>query len=251
MIGPSPSRLPLLVLSLAMLAPTAAPAQDDGRAAPATATAAATVDDDGVLQYVLASGPIGYCILLLSVVAVALFLEQVLSVRRAVLAPAGLAQVLHTHITDGRFREAEQACAAQPSYLGYVVLAGLKEVRIGYDGVVKAMEDASQVQASRLFRKADYLFLISNIAPMLGLLGTVYGILLAFKKIADTEGAAVAAQLAGGVYLALITTVMGLVVAIPTVVAYTVMRGKVETLCTETNLLAEQVFVNYKRKGSK
>ena len=118
--------------------------------------------------------------------------------------------------TDEESRaEAEQLCKHRPSYLSYVVLAGLQEIRVGYDAVEKAMEDASQEQSARLFRRVEYLAVIGNIAPMLGLLGTVYGILLAFKKLADTPGAADAARLADGIYLALVTTVEGLIVAIP------------------------------------
>lgn len=127
------------------------------------------------------------------------------------------------------------------------MLAGLQEVRIGYSAVEKAMEDASQEQAARLFRKVEYLALVGNIAPMLGLLGTVYGLVLAFKKVAESRGTALAADLADGIYLALVTTVMGLVVAIPALSAYAIFRSRIEQLASEVNVLAEQIYINYKR----
>jgi biopolymer transport protein ExbB len=109
------------------------------------------------------------------------------------------------------------------------------------------MEDASQEQAARLFRKVEYLALIGNVAPMLGLLGTVYGLVLAFKRVAETQGTALAADLADGIYLALITTVMGLVVAIPALSAYAIFRSRIEQLASEVNVIAEHTFLNYKR----
>lgn len=202
---------------------------------------------DNVWTLIRASGSIGAVIILLSVAGLALVLEHMLTIRRSVLMPRGLAHELHAHVTNGEFAQAEQACKLRPSYLSYVVLAGLQEVRISYRAVEKAMEDASQEQAARLFRKVEYLALIANIAPMLGLLGTVYGILLAFKMIAETQGAAVAADMASGVYLALVTTVEGLVVGIPALGAYAIFRARIDQLSSEVSLLAEQIFNNYKR----
>jgi biopolymer transport protein ExbB len=201
----------------------------------------------GVWDLIRASGTVGLCIIVLSVAALALTLEYLITIRRGALMPHGLAQELHHHITHGQFTDAEQACKRRASFLAYIVLAGLQEVRFGYPAVEKAMEDASTEQATRLFRKVEYLALIANLSPMLGLLGTVYGILLAFKKVAETRGAALATDLADGVYLALVTTVEGLVVAIPALGVYAIFRNRIEQLASEVQLLAEQVFINYKR----
>lgn len=197
-----------------------------------------------------ASGWIGAVIIMLSVAALALVFEHLWTIRRSALMPTGLAHRLHAAVTAGEYSQAEQACKERPSYLSYVVLAGLQEVRLGYRAVEKAMEDASQEQASRLFRKVEYLALISNLAPMLGLLGTVVGILEAFRTIAQKGGQAVAADLADGVYLALVTTVQGLVVGIPALAIYAIFRNRVEQLASEVSLLSEQIFVNYRRLRS-
>jgi biopolymer transport protein ExbB len=204
-------------------------------------------DEDTLWTMIEASGTIGAVIILLSVAALALVFENLMTIRRSALMPIGLAHRLHANITAGEYSEAEQACKERPSYLSYVVLAGLQEVRLGYRAVEKAMEDASQEQASRLFRKVEYLALISNLAPMLGLLGTVVGILEAFRTIAQKGGQAVAADLADGVYLALVTTVQGLVVGIPALAVYAIFRNRVEQLASEVSLLSEQIFVNYRR----
>lgn len=236
--------------------PAAAP-ESAAPAAPASSAPAESGEEttapssagSSVWELIYASGWVGLAIILLSVAAVALVLENVAVIRRKGLIPPGLPEDLHAHITAGEFALAEQACKLRPSYLAYVVLAGLRETRMSYEAVERAMESASQEQASRLARRIEYLALIGNIAPMLGLLGTVYGILLAFKKVAESQGTAVAADLADGVYLALVTTVEGLVVAIPTLGAYAILRSRLEQFAGEINVLAERVFVNFKHGG--
>jgi hypothetical protein len=112
----------------------------------------------------------------------------------------------------------------------------------------KSMEEASAEQASRLFRRVEYLAVIGNLGPMLGLLGTVYGILLAFKKVAESRGAAVAADLADGIYLALVTTVEGLVVGIPALAMFAYFRNRIEAIGEEVNSDAEEIFSVFRRR---
>lgn len=239
-------------LGLALVPRALAQTQDDARR-PASEKTENGAPEEGsrrpasVWDLLLSSGVVGLAIVCLSVAAMALAIDHALTLRRKVLMPPGLASELHARISAGEFAMAEQDCKLRPSYLAYVVLAGLQEVSAGYPAVEKAMEDASQDQAGRLFRKIEYLALIGNLAPMLGLLGTVYGILLAFKRVAETQGTAVAADLADGVYLALVTTVEGLVVAIPSLGAYAIFRNRVEQLAGDVGRLAEQVFADFKR----
>lgn len=197
------------------------------------------------------SGIVGLLIFCLSVALVALVIDQMLTLRRRRLFPTPLAETLRERIGQRDFDGAKQLCQQSPCYLTQVVRAGLNEVPFGYPSVEKAMEDASQRQASRLFRRVEYLALIGNLAPMLGLLGTVIGLVLAFKKVARTEGTALAAELADGIYLALTTTVMGLIVAIPALGMYQFFRGRIEYLAGEGNLLAERAFLDYKHDQSK
>jgi biopolymer transport protein ExbB len=109
------------------------------------------------------------------------------------------------------------------------------------------MEDATAEQSARLFRKIEYLSVIGNIAPMLGLLGTVIGMIVAFRQVAATQGAARAADLAEGIYLALVTTVEGLIVAIPALGAFAVFRNRVDQLVAEVAYVAQHVFAPLKR----
>jgi biopolymer transport protein ExbB len=192
-------------------------------------------------------GVVGLVIIGLSVAATALTIEHLVTIRRPALMPMGLAEEVHQLIAGGRFTQAEQQCKLQPSFLGYVLVAGLAEVEMGYPAVEKAMEDASQEQAARLFRKIEYLSVIGNLAPMLGLLGTVWGMIGAFMQFEQTPNPQVA-ELAPGIYKALITTVEGLVVASPVLALFAIFRNRVDQLVAEATLLAEHVFVGFKRQ---
>jgi biopolymer transport protein ExbB len=194
-------------------------------------------------------GAIGYVIMLLSVVMIALIIEHYLSVRKKTLMPEGLADEAHRMVGEGQFAQAEQLCRNEPSFLAYVLLAGLAEVRLGYAAVEKAMEDASAQQAARLFRKLEYFTVIGTVTPMLGLLGTVWGMILAFMEFELKANPSVS-ELAPGIYKALVTTLQGLCVAIPSLAAFAVLRNRVDELIAESSVTAERVFSNYKRSSA-
>ena len=138
----------------------------------------------------------------------------------------------------------------QPSFLSFVLCAGFDEATGGWPAMEKAMEDATAEQAARLFRKIEYLSVIGNIAPMVGLLGTVTGMIFAFQEVAETQGAVRAAQLAEGIYTALVTTVGGLLVAIPSLAAFAVFRNRVDQLVAETAYLAQHLVTPLKADRS-
>jgi biopolymer transport protein ExbB len=102
-------------------------------------------------------------------------------------------------------------------------------------------------QSARLLRKIDYLSVIGNIAPMIGLLGTVIGMIFAFQEVANTQGAARAAELASGIYQALVSTVGGLIVAIPSLAAFAVFRNRVDQVIAETAEQAQEAIGPLKR----
>ena len=95
------------------------------------------------------------------------------------------------------------------------------------------------------------LTVIGNIAPMVGLLGTVMGMIMAFQRVAVTQGSAGAADLAEGIYQALVTTVGGLIVAIPSLGAFAIFRNRVDQFVAEVAYLAQQVFIPLKRRSGK
>lgn len=203
-----------------------------------------------VMEMLKAGGTIGWIIMGLSVAMIAMLFEHLLTVRRGTLMPQGLADEVHRLIGQGNFKQAEQVSNSRPSFVGYVLSAGLAEVGLGYSAVEKAMEDASMQQAARMFRKLEYFTVIGTIAPMLGLLGTVWGMILAFMEF-EAKANPQVSELAPGIYKALVTTLQGLCVAIPALAAYAVLRNRVDELVAESTLLAEHVFANFKRTARK
>jgi biopolymer transport protein ExbB len=200
----------------------------------------------GFRELMEAAGSIGMVIVGLSVAAVALVVEHLLSIRRGTLMPAGLAETVHELISKRQLKAAEQACREQPSFLAYVLGAGLSEVGAGWHAVEKAMEDAAASQTARLLRKIDYLQVIATLAPMLGLLGTVWGMIEAFMEF-ETKANPQVSELAPGIYKALVTTVQGLVVAIPALGIYAAFRNRIDELVAEAAHMAEHVFSSYKK----
>ena len=198
-----------------------------------------------------AGGPVGLLIILLSIAAVALVIEHIMTIRAPVLMPPGLDEEVRQLLAAGKLGPSDQACQMQPSFLSFVLRAGFAEVEGGWPAVEKAMEDATAEQSARLFRKIEYLSVIGNIAPMLGLLGTVVGMIFAFRELADSQGAPRAADLAEGIYLALVTTVEGLIVAIPSLAAFAIFRNRVDHFVAEVTYTVQHVTAPMKRLRAK
>jgi biopolymer transport protein ExbB len=205
----------------------------------------------GLFQIVFAGGWVGISIivllLLLSVTAAYLVFEHLLTIRRQELVPEPLQDELRDLLAKRRVTEAEAACQAEPSLLSFVVQQGLAERDGGWPAIEKALEDALADQAAQLLRKIEYLSLIGNIAPMVGLLGTVTGMIFAFQEVASSQGAAGAGDLAEGIYQALVTTVGGLLVAIPSLAAYAILRNRVDQLVAEASYVILHVCRPLKR----
>jgi len=195
-----------------------------------------------------ASGIIGLTILLLSVAGLALVVEHAVTIRRASLLPAEFVQEIEGVIRTGQIAQVVEAVRSQNNSLARVLSAGLAEIDLGWNSVEKAMEEALAEESARLYRKVEYLSVIGNVAPMLGLLGTVVGMIVAFRRVAETQGAARAADLAGGIYLALVTTVEGLLVAIPALAAFAIFRNRVDGLMAEVGLCADRLLGPLKRQ---
>jgi biopolymer transport protein ExbB len=190
-----------------------------------------------IFQIIFSGGPLGIANMVvligLSITALALAADNLRIVRKSRLIPDELSEEVRDLVVAGEVARAAAACHQQPSFLAAVIQHGLAESAGGWSEIEKAMEDATAEQSARLFRRIEYLSVIGNIAPMVGLLGTVTGMLLAFKQVADTEGSAGAAQLADGIYQALVTTVAGLIIAIPSLGAFALLRSRVDQLVAE------------------
>lgn len=247
----------LLMVGLAV--PLRAVAQEKAKAA-ATADPAAAAEAPkgpqakGFFEILFSGGIVGIVIMLaligLSLTAAYLVFDNILSLRKVDLLPEKLAADVRAALANGKLAEAEQACQAQPSLLAFVMNHGLTEAEGGWSETEKALEESLAEQAARLYRKVEYLSVIGSLAPMLGLLGTVTGMLMAFQEVATSQGKAGAADLAEGIYQALVTTVVGLIIAIPALGAFAVFRNRVDGLVAEAAYMVQHAFAPLKRRGA-
>ncbi len=226
-------------------------AQESGSAG-GSGVDAAPAETAGVFEIIFSGGWVGLLIVLLlmtlSLIAAYLAFEQLMILRRKELIPEGLSDAVRQLAGTGRLADAAQTCRDRPSMLSFVLLNGLAESDGDWAGVEKAMEDALAEQSASLMRKVEYLSVIGNIAPMVGLLGTVTGMIFAFQQVASTQGAAGAGELAEGIYQALVTTVGGLMVAIPALGAFAIFRNWVDQLTAETAYAAQHGLSPLKRR---
>lgn len=255
--APSPRVEPSALLPAAsgLRAVGAVPAAGAGLLAQAAAEAGDEAAEEGLggwVSVVFAGGPIGVAIVLLlmslSLISFYLVFDQILTLRHSELIPEGLSEEVRSGLMEGRLEEAAEACRQRPSLLAFVLLNGISELPYGWSSVEKALEDALAEQSARLYRKAEYLSVIGNIAPMVGLLGTVLGMVLAFQRVAESQGTASASELAEGIYQALITTVGGLIVAIPSLGAFAILRNRLDQLVAEAANVAQHVFAPLRKK---
>ena len=203
----------------------------------------------GFFGWLRASGSVGVAILLLSVAAIALAVEYALTLRRAALVPDELRLALEELLAEGRIEEARAVVGEDTSFLGRVMAAGLIKRGATERAVLEAIEDAGRAETNRLYRKVGYLALIANVAPMLGLLGTVGGMMRSFDRIA-AAGQPRVSELADGIRFALVTTYEGLIVAIPTTILFVVFRNRVARVAGEVAGVAEALIARLRQRAA-
>jgi biopolymer transport protein ExbB len=193
-----------------------------------------------------AGGAVGVVLAALSVAMVALVLEHLVSLRANSLNPRKLLEQVHQLMQERHYKIAAKLCRDDGSLLGCVLAAGLTEIGSGYALIEKAMEDACAQYAARLYRKIDSLSVIGTVAPMLGLLGTVWGMMIAFSEFASKANVQVT-ELAPGISTALVTTLMGLAVAIPAYAAFAYFRNRVDEGVSTCSQMVDHLFLDYRR----
>jgi biopolymer transport protein ExbB len=220
---------------------------------PSTVKKKAPAKAKTLFDWWLAGGVIGMIICLLSVVALGFAIEHGITIRKPRLMPPQVLEDLEQMIARGEIDQAIEYCH-QPqnhSLTSDVVLAALERYRgseFGFAEYKSAAEEAGEDNTARLYRKTEVLAVIGAIAPMLGLLGTVQGMISAFDTIASSGGMAKPEELAGGIGLALVTTFEGLVVAIPAMVAFSYFRNKIDSLIAEAGKRVDQILTPLGRK---
>ena len=148
----------------------------------------ADASDKTIADVIKASGIIGVVIILLSVVALAIIIENFVSLKRDKLAPPEIIDEIQALFDEGQYQEAMELCENEPNYFTRVCGAGISKIGHTFDAMEKAIEEMGDQESIKLHQKIGWLALIANVAPMMGLLGTVSGMVTAFNTIASSGG---------------------------------------------------------------
>ena len=220
-------------------------------AAPAPATGGQLKPDQSYLQWLASSLGWMYSIvfLALSFSLVALFVMNLLALRRENVVPVALVEGFENHLNEKRYQEAYELAKNDESFLGQVLSAGLAKLSAGYEPAIEAMQEVAEEESMKLDHRLSYIGLIGTISPMVGLLGTVDGMIASFSVIANSPTAPKPSELATGIATALFTTLVGLWLAIPAIAAYNILRNRVARLVLEVGILGEGLMSRFSNVG--
>ncbi len=200
-----------------------------------------------LLSWVIASLGIGYLaiFLALSVTLVSLFVMNMLAARRDTLCPQELVDSFEEKLNEKDFQAAYDMARTDESVLGQVLSAGLAKLSRGYNKALEGMQEVGEEESMKLEHRLSYMALIGNLSPMIGLFGTVHGMISSFQVIALGGASPKPAELAEGISTALFTTLVGLAIAIPAIAAYNVLRNRVSRLLLEVGVTSENLMSRF------
>ncbi len=178
----------------------------------------------------------------LSFALVALLVMCFLQLRRTVIMPPELMEGFENHLDKKEFQQAYELAKADDSYLGRVLSIGLVKLQVGRQQAIDAMRETQAEEAMQLEHKISYVSLIGAIAPMFGLLGTVSGMVSAFTVIAQSATQPKHHELASGISQALVTTLIGLWIAIPATACFSLFRNWLEQLNSDVDTEAVRLI---------
>ncbi|MDR3235066.1 MAG: MotA/TolQ/ExbB proton channel family protein [Planctomycetaceae bacterium] len=187
--------------------------------------------------------------LLISVIFVALAVMNWLAVSRNSIVPPQMLADFDVKIEAKQYQEAYETARSSDSAIGQILAAGLTKMAAGYKIAEQAVSDAAEEEVMRLEHRLSYLGTIASVTPMIGLLGTVWGMVDAFSVIARSGAAPNASQLAGGISLALVTTQIGLVIAIPALVLFEILKNRLSRFVLELNIQTDLRMERFKSAG--
>ncbi len=184
----------------------------------------------GFLQVVRAGGPVGVILWLAifaaSVAGIALIVDSFITIRVSKIAPTGLVDKVRESMEQGDVMKALKHCEEDPGPLSNILSAGFSNVEEGFEAIQDSVGVAADVESEQLLQRVNYLNVVGNLSPMLGLLGTVQGMIFAFATLGTQVGAAQQAVLALNISQALYTTAAGLAVAVPAMAFFYYFRNR-------------------------
>ena len=194
-----------------------------------------------LFEIFLNGGLVMWPILFCSVVALAVAIDRFLVLRRAKINLPSFLVRIRGFIKNKDMSGATSFCLREKSPIANMVRKGLKKFGMGHERVKEAIENAGRQEVSKLEKGLSILATVAGVAPLLGFLGTVTGMIQAFMRIEDLAGAAIPSDLAGGIWEALLTTAFGLIVGIPAYVAYNYFLSWITKFVADMETVANDV----------
>jgi biopolymer transport protein ExbB len=191
-----------------------------------------------------------WLLLAMSIVSIGLIGNLAMTNQRKVIVPPAIVDEARRLLAAGDYRGAMDLTTRDTSDFSRILRAALNDAGRGFAAVIRSLEQTADELATVRLRRIEYLNVLGQVSPMIGLFGTVYGMILAFQAIVVSGGNADPVLLAGGIGTALTTTFWGLVVAIPALAAYGVIRNKIDELSTEAVLTAEDLLKQFRPKAT-
>jgi biopolymer transport protein ExbB len=191
------------------------------------------------------SDPITITIAILSIAGLTFIIQGSMKNRISVFMPEETTNQIREMIGERKFKELIEFTETDPSFVSRAINPALKRAP-SFSSMKEAMETAIGEQTAEQFRKIEYLNIIGNLGPLLGLMGTVVGMIMAFSSVAATHGQADVGQLSAGIAKALCHTFLGLFLAVPCLAAFGVLRTIVDRLTVRGALVAEELLLMIK-----
>lgn len=188
---------------------------------------------------------------MLSFIMVALVMMNILQVRREALLPTEFIEGFEQKLNAKDFQGAYESARNDDSFVARVLAAGMSRLNRGYEEAVEGMQEVGEDENMALEHRLSYLALIGTVAPMLGLMGTVQGMIASFSKIAQATVSPKPAELAEGISTALFTTLIGLGIAVPAMVFYSILKNRIARFVLEVGMISEGLMSRFASMGKK
>ncbi len=194
-----------------------------------------------LLSMFLKGGIIMWPILLCSVLGLAVIIDRFIVLRKAKINIPAFMVRIRGLLKKGDVSGAISYCMEEKSPVANIIRKGLKKYKLGHERVKESIENAGTQEVAKLEKGLSVLATVAGIAPLLGFLGTVTGMISAFMRIEDLAGAANPSDLAGGIWEALVTTAFGLIVGIPALAFYNYFLNRIKKLVADMETVANDV----------
>jgi len=226
-------KISMAIMAVLITCPTLCAFAEDAAASASKSGGGGGSKETGFWAMAKHAGFMEYILVLVSIAGLALLLQALVTIRVQLLRPPHVADELINLVSERNLDEALEAAQNDTSFLGVVAFSTLSNAQYGKQAMEEAMADAGELEGAKVLNKIGMLNLIAAIAPMLGLTGTVVGMIDTFSNLAAKSDSANVSDMAGGIGTALVCTFTGLFIAIPLLVVGFILKSRVTQVMHE------------------